>query len=173
MLKAGHRRIGFFCGKPGRGDWNDRWMTGFRLALMLAGVEDDAECRPIFSNCLRDEVGTEAAAHFSQMPLPPTAYVTPTVRAASRFMEAMARLGAPVAPDRIIMGGREQEREDYGLHAVTLIAEPSAHMAERAAMLLDALIGTTSPLTPARVVLPHRVLPAVLPDGQGSSHIGT
>jgi len=158
LLAAGHRRIGFFCGSSERGDWNDRWMTGFRLALMMAGVADDNDCRLIVSNVPREEVGTEAAPYFASMDNPPTAYITPSARATAKFLLAMNRLGKPVQPDHFIMGGSEDEKNEFGLTDITLITEPIISMAERAAALMDALTGSSQPLVPARVVLPLKIL---------------
>lgn len=153
LIDAGHRRIGFFCAPYPEGSWNDQWLAGYRLGLIEAGLPDDPAIRPVLHTRNRDEVGVEAARYMAGLDDPPTAYVVPTVRGTARFLETMKRLGNKLGPDRIVMGGRAEEAQDYGLEHYPIFGQPLEEMATLAADLLARLIDNPS-LPSAQTLVP-------------------
>lgn len=170
LIEAGHRRIGFFCSPYPPGGWNDQWLTGYRVALMRAGLPDDPAIRPILESCKRDEVGAEAARYMATLDEPPTAYVVPTVRGAARFHETMSQLGRPIRPDCLIMGGHRDEAVDYGLEGCAILSPPINDISKRAIDLLVRLIEGAD-LPPAQTLVPFNVqnVPAAHSEGAGAS----
>lgn len=165
LIEAGHRRIGFFCSPYPPGGWNDQWLTGYRLALMRAGLPDDPLIRPVLESRNRDEVGAEAARYMGMLDEPPTAYVVPTVRGAARFRETMSQLGHPIKPDRLVMGGHLDEAAEYGMERFPIVSTPIEEISSRAIDLLVRLIEGAD-LPPAQTLVPFHVhnLPAKQPE---------
>ena len=156
LIEQGHERIGFFCAPYPAGGWNDQWMTGYRLALIRAGLSDEPAIRPVLDAVNRHEVGADAARYMLELDERPTAYVAPTVRGAARFLETMAEHGVELGPDQLIVGGRADEARDYGLGRFPLVCENVGDMAVRAVDLLSRLADGEQ-LPPAEVLVPYSV----------------
>ncbi|MFW6058864.1 MAG: substrate-binding domain-containing protein [Phycisphaeraceae bacterium] len=156
LIDAGHTRIGFFCAPHPPGGWNDQWLTGYRLALMEAGLSDDPAIRPVLHGPNRDEIGVDAAHHMIGLDDPPTAYVVPTMRGAARFRQTMSTLGIELAPNQLAIGGRTEEAAEYGMNDYPLLAEPVTEMAVLASDILARQI-ETGPLPAAQTLVPFHV----------------
>lgn len=160
LIEAGHRRIGFFCASFPRGGWSDMWLTGYRLAMMRAGLDLDPRIHPVFEDVDRDEVGVAAAEYMLSLSDPPTAYVIPAVRGAARFIETMRKHGVHLDPSRVIMGGQSRgpfsDRSIYGLDDYPLISEDASAMTRTAVDLVSRLVDGATPPT-ATILVPYVV----------------
>lgn len=170
LIEQGHRRIGFFCAPYPQGGWNDHWMTGYRMALIQAGLPDDSDIRIVLGDCPREYVGAHAAKYMSSLANPPTAYVVPTVRGAATFLREMARKGTPLDHKQIVMGGHLEEISAYGVNQFPLISEDFLGVSIRTAALLNELMNGAA-LPPAQIIMPYHVHnpPASHKELQGSS----
>ena len=170
LIAQGHQRIAFFCGSHPPGGWNDQWLSGYRLALMRAGLSDDPALRPVLRDTAAPNIGVEAARYMAGLDHPPDAYVVPSVRGAARFRETMAEFGMELSPQQMVIGGSREEAAEYGLEHAPLVTEDINTMASRAVDLLARLAqGETLP--PAQVVVPYQIHHLALPDASTMSQI--
>ncbi len=115
LLAGGHKAVGFFCGPTVPGLWNHQWLLGYLQAHQLAGCP--VEPARVLTNLAVPvhEVGTRAAELFAAMPDRPSAYVTPTIFAATRFLVRSWKLGSRLDAAAVLSGGTlEQARDCHG-----------------------------------------------------------
>jgi LacI family transcriptional regulator len=149
LRSEGHRRIAFSCGKAPRGLWNDRWLRGYRRALMDAGHFPDGaliHVRPAHS------IAHSAAETFCALPDPPTAYVFPHRDSASEFITAMRVNGRDIPAGADIAGGSDQPASRF-----RIIGCDPDQIAQTLIHQLCQLHRDPLPC-PARLVLPFHVI---------------
>jgi DNA-binding LacI/PurR family transcriptional regulator len=113
LLEQGHRRIGFLCGMLPKGLFNDRWLRGYRHALLSAGVAPDERLIQVAHSS--SGIADSAAEAFLALPERPTAYTIPAVDTAAAFIKAMQKRGVEVAPQSIVLGGSPEQIQQFGV----------------------------------------------------------
>jgi LacI family transcriptional regulator len=147
LLESGHKRIGFVCEEMKPGLIFERWLTGWAMAHLIAGMSPDRSLVHVANQ--RHVGGGPAAEAFGAMKDPPTAYVIPDARTAASFLQAMRDRGREVPRDSIVMGGQDFVMKRYAIeeypqvlenlekmagvaleHLQRLVAQPATHAAE-------------------------------------------
>ncbi len=138
LAARGHRRIAFFCETMPPAMYTSRWLDGYRLGLIDAGI---APCPELVQVAGRSFAGGEPAARaFAAMDDPPTAFVCPDVRTGASFLEAWRSLGRDAGPDSMVLGGHPGVTQRYGMEAFPLIGEDSNGMARAGLQLLEQVV---------------------------------
>lgn len=162
LLDAGHESIGFFCGPTSPGLWNDRWRLGYLQAHHMARrtVEPDHILTDLPVRI--DDVGLKAAELYADMPSRPTAYITPTVYAATRFLARSRSLGYDVESNAIMSGGTSEQARDCHGESLPLARLDHRRLAQVAVAALVEAIDQPD-LPPVTRLLPVEFIPGVSP----------
>jgi len=103
LIAAGHRRIAFTCEQTPPGMSHSRWLSGYQLAHLDAGLPLDPALVTITGKLFWG--AEETAERHLAMPDPPTAHVVPDVRIAHGLIQAYAARGATIRPKEIVIEG--------------------------------------------------------------------
>jgi DNA-binding LacI/PurR family transcriptional regulator len=119
LLAQGHRRIAFACATLVPGLMHDCFRDGYRLALLAAGVPWDPALEVVAGRS-RDPMHA-AAAHFTSLAAPPTAYVVPNATDADHLCRSLARLGAAPPQAALVLADSPGRSQAHGLAACTTL----------------------------------------------------
>jgi LacI family transcriptional regulator len=102
LLREGHRRIAFICGRAPRGLQSDRWLRGYRRALLEAGITPDPGlmCTSAASQTDIDRAGES----FANGPAPATGFVVPGAHTAGMLAMTLKQRGMEIDPAAMILG---------------------------------------------------------------------
>lgn len=146
LIKAGHRRIGFFCREIPQGLWYERWLTGYRYAHFDAGLPLDDSLVRLTGMDQSETVGAVASRAVLAMANPPTAYVLPDPYIASSFIERMAAAGKPLARQQVVISANAEQLHRCGVASYPLVMEDSDGMARTVMRLLRQTTDGKAPL---------------------------
>ncbi len=155
LVGEGHRRIGFICSHLTRGLWNERWLRGYRHALLDAGLALDDSLVHVTNNS--PDTGRSAVDAFATLKAPPSAYVIPGMTSAVEFMAAMRARHQEVSPRAIIVGGHDQSFHRFGLAGCRIIGCDIDQAAELLIHEVTQLYRQPMPC-PTQVLLPFHIL---------------
>ncbi len=147
LAARGHRRIGMVTGMAGISTTTER-IRGYRLGLLRAGLAEDS--------ALVAEGGSEhdrarAATHgLLALADPPTAIVSGNNHMTIGILRALAERGLRVPNDIALVAFDDFEWADLFEPRLTVIAQPTAELGERAVALLLARL--EDPERPPRTV---------------------
>jgi DNA-binding LacI/PurR family transcriptional regulator len=128
LLEAGWRRIFLATAGGVPGLFYDRFMDGYRMALMRAGLTpDDRLVDRAAGRTLLEGDATLAAT----ISTPGTAFLTPCPDIANRLRTALQRQGLDLTPDRSFLCTVEGLAEAAGLTALPRIAIPEQRLSQR------------------------------------------
>lgn len=113
LVGYGHRRIGFVCERLPRGLWFDRWLRGYKLALLESGITADPAWVHVAGRAFAG--GEPAAAAMAELGEPPTAFVVPDARTAGSFRAAMRARGVELGPRSLVVSGQLQFLTQFGV----------------------------------------------------------
>ncbi len=137
LLSAGHRRIGYVCEIMQPGQIFERWLAGYAVALLNAGLSAD---RALVQIAGQTRVGGRLAAEeFDKMSERPTAYVIPDARTAASFVQSMRERGHEINPKDTVIGGQDFMVRRYSLEAHPQVLEDLPRMASIALQQLRQL----------------------------------
>lgn len=157
LIRAGHRRIAFICGAHDPDTWNDRWQSGYRVALRHAGIEVSNDlCRVFPKLAVDDEITRGAHAVVNEVmsqPEPPTAFVSPTVDGAARVLRRMTTLGYHMAPCHVVVGGDPYDLAQFGMEGFSYVGDDAEAMCRTAIALVDSTDTDGLP-TDATIIVP-------------------
>lgn len=157
---GGHRRIAFVCEITPPGLSHARWLAGYRLGLIDAGLPLDPALVQVPQ---RAHAGTESATDaLLRLDLPPTAFVVPDLRIASLLIESLRKRRRRVAIENFVVGGYAELAAQYGLAGVPLLCpdlDASAALAVRTlAQLADVSTVTAAAAAPIEMLVPFKAL---------------
>lgn len=95
LLACGHERIAFVSRNAPRGLCHWQWMTGYKLALIEAGLPVNPQL--ILISGQRNTNGVQVLEHLRSLNNPPTAYIVPDLALAHSMVQAHSNL-LPDAP---------------------------------------------------------------------------
>lgn len=103
LIEAGHCRVGFTCEAIPEGLLAWRWLRGYKLAHLDAGLPVDPALIQVSGRLFSG--ATESVQVYRTMDDPPTAHVVPDVRIASSLIQAYAAHKVEIGPERLVIGG--------------------------------------------------------------------
>lgn len=103
LIAAGHRRIAFTCEQMPPGMSHSRWLSGYQLAHLDAGLPLDPALVTVTGKLYWG--AEETADRYLAMAEPPTAHVVPDVRIAHGLIQAYAVRGVTIHPKEIVIEG--------------------------------------------------------------------
>lgn len=127
LLHRGHTRIGFVSEIIPKGMVHDRWLAGYQLALLRAGIRTQPDWLHVAGAKLVG--GKPAADAMARMTSPPTAYVIPDVRIAASFISAMRDHGHHLTQDSLVIGGEREIAHAYHLESLPMLSIDMTHLA--------------------------------------------
>jgi len=126
-LFRGHRRIGFACSEIESGFWVDRWLDGYRLALMRADVPIDLS---LIRTAGQDYLDADPlAVEFTSMKEPPSAYVLPGWGQTVSLSKSLERMGHALPSDRFVSSMLLELAQQRDIGAYPLVCLDSAQIA--------------------------------------------
>lgn len=120
LLARGHRRIGFVSELIPPGMVHDRWLAGYQVACLRAGIVPDPGWLHVAGERLVG--GKPAADAMVQLKSPPTAYVIPDVRIASSFITTMRAHGVNLDVNDVVIGGEREIALRYRMETSPMLA---------------------------------------------------
>jgi LacI family transcriptional regulator len=154
LIGHGHRRIGVIIGMERTSTTEDR-MRGLRTALAKRGLPFDREL--VRSGKLVLRGGYEVTRHFMDLADPPTAIFAFNNVMAEGAMLALRDMRLP-CPDKVALMGYDDFRSAAALEpSLTVVAQPTKEMGEKAVNLLLQLIASDR-LSRKLVILPTSLI---------------
>jgi LacI family transcriptional regulator len=154
LVGHGHTRIGLIAGEPGFRSTVER-VEGYRFALEKHGIEPDEAL--IHAGNATSEIARAAAHELLALPDRPTAIASGNNLATIGVLKGVRDLGLRVPDDLALIGFDDFEWADCFEPRLTVIAQPTELIGQRAAELLAARI--KSPDAPPNSV---RVVPTLV-----------
>jgi len=129
LLACGHQRIAFVCRNAPRGLCHWQWMTGYKLALIEAGMPIDPQL--IYISGQRTTTGAQVLEQFQSLQSPPTAYIVPDLTLAHSLVQAHANLfpNAPSIHNNLISTGVMETATFFAMEDYPIILEDIDRMA--------------------------------------------
>jgi LacI family transcriptional regulator len=133
LVACGHRRIGMVVGIAGISTTAER-VRGYRAGLRAAGLPDDGEL--IADGGSHADRAREAVDALLDLPDPPTALVSGNNHMTIGVLRALKARGLKVPGDIALVAFDDFEWADLFSPRLTVIAQPTAQLGERAVALL-------------------------------------
>lgn len=119
LIERGHTRVGFICEHLPAGLSHSRWLTGYRVAHIEAGMPLDDDLIHVAGQVKAG--GGPAAEHFAKLSNPPTALVAPDAPIIATFFSCAAQLDINIARSAAVGGGDPERAASYGLGDVAMV----------------------------------------------------
>lgn len=165
LLHLGHRRIAMVTARGVAGMYYDRWLWGYQLALLEAGLTPDPM---LLDNSGGRALSQEGDHAFFEGGAAPTAYIVPDPSHLPLLRAAMARRGLTLRPEQTVLGGSREQAEGKEQAAWPAVAQDTQVLVKTCLETLQAMMGA-APGPYQMVVLPplihglDRLTPPVAP----------
>lgn len=149
LLEQGHRRIGALIGLPAVTTGHER-QTGYLRALTAAGIPPDPDLLRV--GVPRIDTGAAFMRELLQLPHPPTAVFTGNNLLTTGALRTIHEFGLNIPDDVAIVAFDEMEWMFVMKPPLTVVAQPTYEMGQRAAELLLKRIANLD-LAPTEIIL--------------------
>jgi LacI family transcriptional regulator len=128
LIGRGHRRIAFVCDEIFRGFCHERWLSGYRLAHLDAGLTPD----PALFHPSTTVPGAmaDAVRSFDRLADPPDGFIAMDPHTAIALIEALQAANRSPAPGSIVVHTVLSAARRFHLHHLPLIGPDIRKMAE-------------------------------------------
>ncbi len=131
LLGAGHQQVAFISETAPKNLWNDRWLTGYRVAHL-------DHSRPIDERLVHRDMPLYAGAgpaieRLLKLKQPPTAFVVPDARVGRTAVDELKVRGVEVRPGAFVVGSWSAIAKRHGVSEMGLI-QPDPYALAQVAM---------------------------------------
>ena len=162
LLEAGHRHVAFISETAPKNLWNDRWLTGYRVAhldLSVPGDERLVHCdMPLYAGA------GPAIERLFKLKQPPTAFVVPDARVGKTAVDELKVRGVEIDPSAFVVGGWTAIAQRYGVSEMGLI-QPDPQALAQVAMEHLARLCDSPPARALEIVVPFTTSNLPAPPG--------